>query len=284
MNKTVLVTGATGYLGSHLVKRLVHENFQVYVFVRDKDNLKKMSGLQNRIGILDFRDNLDIKFDFIVHAATCYGRNNETHSEIFNNNVLLPIKILEKNTHLQNSIFVNVDTILNKYINLYAFTKKQFLEYLIFNQKKFKSVVNVQFDFMYGPNEESCKFTQYLLESFKKQYEVQLTKGEQIRNFIYIDDLVEGFYKIITHLNEVLKMEQFYEFQIGSDSNMKLKEYILLLHKLSASNSKLLFGAVPYRENELMKTTINNDAIKKIGWKAKFDIEESLFNCIKEGR
>jgi UDP-glucose 4-epimerase len=85
-----------------------------------------------------------------------------------------------------------------------------------------------------------------------------------------------------TILNKSNEFSQcgFYHFDIGTQRNTKLKEIVLMIKNLSGSQSKINFGAIEYRKNEIFKRKNNIDPILKLGWKPRYSIQEGLKNTI----
>lgn len=78
--KTLLITGATGYLGSHLARSLVDAGHRVAILKRANSNLQRLESYTHRLAMFNIEEGLDIPFkalehvDTVIHAATCYGR------------------------------------------------------------------------------------------------------------------------------------------------------------------------------------------------------------------
>ena len=71
-------------------------------------------------------------------------------------------------------------------------------------------------------------------------------------------------------------------FDIGSGNLIKIKDLVLLLKSLTNNkNTKLNFGILPYRKNEIMSSKINLKQIKKLGWKTNYNLEMSLKKTIE---
>lgn len=51
---------------------------------------------------------------------------------------------------------------------------------------------------------------------------------------------------------------------------------VMLAKEITKSRTKLLFGAIPYRENEIMDSKANTESLEKLGWQAKVDIESGI--------
>ena len=77
--------------------------------------------------------------------------------------------------------------------------------------------------------------------------------------------------------------DSFIEFAIGSGNVVSIKELVLLIKELTKNtNTKLNFGKIPYRENELMLSKADISGLVKLGWQPKFTLTEGLTEYIKE--
>ena len=157
------------------------------------------------------------------------------------------------------SIIYNTDTILDRYTSSYSLTKKQFNDWLKFYSKSGKiKVVNLKLEHFYGPGASNSNFISLMINKMlANETQIALTKGEQNRDFLYISDLLNVYDLIIESRN---KFNNYEEFNIGTGSNTNLKYLLDYIKKETSSNSILEYGAIPYREGELM--TSSNDISK----------------------
>src|SRR5437016_1272391 len=100
IKKTILLTGATGFLGSNLAKKLIHRNYKVIATKRSFSNTFRLTNCLDTISFYDidkvnpeiiFKEN---KIDTIIHCATSYGRKQENSIDIANANLILPLNLL----------------------------------------------------------------------------------------------------------------------------------------------------------------------------------------------
>ena len=281
--KKILITGGNGYLGSHLISSLINE-FELYVLVRSTSDLTRLNEYLINLNIVN-ADKVVMK-DFIVklrpeiviHCATNYGKKNNSISDILDSNFSLPITILE--SLKEDSIFINTDTFLNKNTNNYSLSKKQFLDWF----KLYKSrivCINLVLEHFYGEKRNNDNFISYLIAQLNNKVEkIDLTKGDQQRSFIHIDDLTSAILLILKKCQSF--RNGFYEFKIASSQKITIKELVILIKKLTENTNTILnFGSIDYRKNEIMHSSMNTNKLKKLGWIEKNSLESSLLKIIK---
>jgi len=97
---TVLLTGANGFLGSHLLKRLVNKGYNVVILKRSFSNTWRIKSYLDKIKSYDI-DIIGIekpfeeqKIDIVIHTATNYGRKKESVSDVVETNLIFSLKLL----------------------------------------------------------------------------------------------------------------------------------------------------------------------------------------------
>lgn len=275
--KTILLTGINGFLGSNLAKTLSKEyniiglEYSLENQFRIAECNYKVYSAENGISEKIFTEQL---IDIVVHTATFYGKNNEDLIHLFNANIYSPFNLLEKAIHHGCQIFVNTDTVLDRFVSPYALTKRQFQEWLYLRKNEIK-VINLQLEHFYGPGASTTNFIAKMINELKNnEPQIDLTLGEQQRDFVYIDDVVNAYLTIITRQN--LITDTYSSFQVCTNQLTSIKELMMLLKDLIESKSILNFGAVPYRENELMHSETNNSGLCVLGWNPIYTIKEGL--------
>lgn len=284
-DRTVLLTGGTGFLGSSLLRSLIREGIKVIVLARPSSNMARIDGLLKRVRVcvvgaasLDalFREN---QVDLIIHCATNYGRREVDPIELLEANLMLPLKLLQLGRANNVSCFMNTDTILDKRVSHYSLSKSQMKDWL----KMYASdiaCVNIALEHFYGPRDDETKFATHIIHSLLRNVDaIDLTAGEQRRDFIFIDDVVDAFMKIIGHCGRLRK--GFYHYEIGTGRTVAIREFVSRAKALSGNTRTVLnFGALPYREHEVMESTADLSEIQKIGWRSKYSLDEGLRRTI----
>lgn len=285
----ILITGASGFLGSALARRLSASDHQVSLLIRKNTNLFRIRELSSfKIGrcasdieISQFIS--DMSPDVVIHTACSYGRNGESTLQIIDSNIRFGVLILNTLKDLEKKIsFINTGTVLSRDVSLYAQTKIQFEEigaYIASTSNQNIQFINIKLQHMYGPGDDINKFTSYVINAFKNAVpSLPLTLGEQKRDFIYIDDVVEAYIKVLENLSN---LDQTHQIELGSGVAPRLRDFVETAHKLTHSKTKLLFGEIPYRENDEMCMVANITSLKKLGWIPKFDIEAGIKKTIE---
>ncbi len=284
--QTILLTGAAGFLGSEIIKKL-STDYNFIALVRDKDNIPRLDGIRNELQIYSVSEELNRAFsenciDCIIHTATSYGRKQESYEDVLNTNFLMPVELLHK--AIQNNVqtFINADTVLDRFVNIYSLTKRHFCEWLKFLSGQI-TVVNLQLEHFYGPGSSTDNFIfQTTLKMLNNEEEILLTAGEQVRDFIYIDDAVQAFGQILRERNKLI--ESFNDFEVASGERITIKELVETIKDLTGSSSTLRFGALPYRTNELMFSESDNSALIEKGWKPETLLKDGLKKLISSLR
>ena len=137
----------------------------------------------------------------------------------------------------------------------------------------------MQLEHFYGPGTSPTNFLSYMIGKLKNnEPQIDLTLGEQQRDFIYIDDVVNAYLTVIAKQDQLA--DHYSSFQVCTNQLISIKDLMNLMKSLTNSNSVLNFGAVPYRENELMHSETDNTALINLGWKPQYTIQEGLQKTI----
>ena len=125
------------------------------------------------------------------------------------------------------------------------------------------------------------KFISMVIDSFiRNKDRIQFTEGTQQRDFVYVDDVVSAYTKI---LNKASNFEKEYiEYSIGSGVSISIREIVEITRKLTFNTlTKTEFGAIKYRENEIMRSVADITKIKEeIHWSPHFTLVTGLKRTI----
>ena len=285
----ILLTGITGFLGSHLARALIKDDHEIIALKRRTSDVSIISNIIDKVSLYNVEDFFSDTFeeghdvDIVIHAATNYGKNDSTLSDIIDANVLFPLKIMEHACSKNAYAFINTDSFFSKegnecsYLSEYVSSKKIFYELgALYTQKNNCTFVNMQLEHIFGDGDGNEKFITNILNLMREDAtEIKLTPGEQKRDFIYISD-VENAYLAVINSTETIRSKKIKNFEVGRGIAVSVKDFIELAYKIIGSKSKLLFGNLEYRENEIMCSKANINTLLTLGWKSSVSIEEGI--------
>ncbi len=285
MKKSILIVGINGFLGSHLANYLKHN----YNVIGLEHSLQNLFRIKNEGFTVYESKNIDAlesifdkhQFQIVINVATIYRRQGESISSLLETNVNLSVRMLEFSIKYNVRQYFNTDSFFNNskfsysYLFDYTLSKKQALEWIELLVKKTNcKVANMKIFHMYGENDAQGKFIPSIIEKIKGgERFVDLTAGEQTRDFIYVNDVVRAYECLIVNVE---KLNQFQEFHVGTGESHSIKKLVSLIKELTGSSIHLKFGELPYRDGEIMNSSITNFKLFELGWRPLYSLKEGV--------
>ncbi len=295
MTDAILITGATGFIGSHLTRRLVEIGKNIILLCRRSSNTSRIADLSKHVQIIKFEKSTlaaslsGIKFTGVIHLATDYGRHGCEVKEIFNTNFILPTELLELAINTGAKYFINTDSFFCKsqfnyqFLPEYTYSKTCFLGWA---QKKAIQIhiANMQLEHVYGPQDNPTKFVPNLLREIlsPNSQEIKLTNGQQMRDFVFVDDVVDAYCRVINYCERVTCGFETYE--VGTGHSISLREFVERMHASASSKAVLNFGAIPQRIGEIMDSKADIRSLAALGYRTKVDISLGISKLVQLAR
>ncbi len=314
-SKPILVTGAAGFIGFHLAKRLLDDgnsvvgldNLSDYYDVQLKEarlsQLKKYDRFYfHKMDIIESQKMQDIFkeycFDLIFHMAAQVGVRHsltDPHSYV-NSNLVGFVNILEGARHIKvkHLIFASSSSVYggntkvpfsihdntDRPLSLYAATKKA-NELMAYSYANLYSLpcTGLRFFTVYGPwgrpDMAPFLFTKSILEG--RPISV-FNSGKMCRDFTYIDDVVDGIMRV-SKTNPQLKPEAnfvpFHIYNIGNNQPVELLEFINIIEKVLGKKAEKKM--FPVQPGDMMKTFSDiEDLQREFGFQPKITVEEGI--------
>jgi nucleoside-diphosphate-sugar epimerase len=268
----ILLTGASGFIGSHLVKLLNHDGYEVHALVRE---LKSQNGVQEHKCDLSDREQIrrafaTLKPDFFVHLASRAkpGRDlkemdaqvEETLKPCLNlaNEIPEPTKLAiffgsSEEYGNGSSPFREDQNLISMSPYGWAKISAYYATQMILSQRKVQGCWVRPF-LTFGPGQKPEFLLSQLIAGCLKNEKIDLTPGEQTRDLIYVEDLCR---MILTLLKNPAKAA-------GQTLNLCTMEprsvrSIAELVRDLVGRGELNFGALSYRTNEAMSCYGSNE-------------------------
>lgn len=285
----ILVSGSSGFIGSHLVKRLLQEKHDLCVIARPSTKIKQ------KINTFVYRDSPGKlnpflekeKFDGVIHLASLFLAQHKTEDikGLVDSNILFGTILLEAAVKNNISWFINTGTFWQHYqnknyapVNLYAATKQAFENiakyYIETSQINF---VTIKLNDTFGPGDTRPKIFTLWKKISETGQQLDMSKGEQIIDISFIDNVIDGYIQLIrlvsSDKNRKLSGKSF---AISSNERMTLRKLAKTYEQATKKKLNINWGKRPYRPREVM---IPWSKGKKIpGWRQNATLKEGIKN------
>lgn len=265
----ILITGATGFVGKHLVSNL-KERHNLFILVRSETDCASLGVGQ----IFTFDDNVSMLVDYlsknridgIIHLASLYvaEHKSEQIKDLVLSNIFLGTVLLEACVKAGVRWFLNTGTIWQNYnvpdcsdeynpVNLYAASKQAFMTMARF----YTETSGIRFCTLklcdtYGPNDTRRKIFALFGQIAESGEVLNMSPGEQLLDFVHINDIVVGFEQLAEMLNDD-SHELLSEYVLSSGKQLSLKELASLYEQNYGVKLNIVWGGRPYRKREVMR-------------------------------
>ena len=294
---TVLITGASGFIGRHLLQNITPDTTEIHTISRKKATFSRPVHQHNG----DISDEQFVRRcitetepDIIFHLAAYKARilTTEAFYASFQSNLMGTLNILHQAENLPSLKSIVVLGTAEEYGNIETPFREGFREMPVspyslsklyvshlcelFNRLNDLPVTVLRPTLAYGPGQGADMFLPSLIIALINNRHFDMSPGDQTRDFIFVDDLVEAL--ILASVNTKVHGQII---NIGSGIPVKLANLAMNLEKMLNRNGLVHHGSIPYRKNEIMEYCVDlRKAEGLLHWRAKTSLEAGLEKTI----
>lgn len=284
-----LVTGASGFIGSHLVRRLANDGAEVHALVRPTSRLSDLPA-SCAVHVIDGEDMgalaaiidraaPDVTFHLAAFVRADHGPDDIV--PMLRANLSFGTLLAEALTSRNFNRLVNTGTPWQHFGNaeyepacLYAATKQAFEDVLAFygHARGLRIVTLLPAD-NYGAGDRRNKLLGLLVQALQSGERLDLSPGEQTLDIVHVDDVVEAYVAAARRLldGQVASSERW---AVTSGAGIAMRDLVALVERLAGRPLRVNWGARPYRPREVM-TPCRHEAPFP-GWTPRWDLERGL--------
>jgi nucleoside-diphosphate-sugar epimerase len=303
--KHVLVTGATGFIGSHLVRRLESDGAEVHALTSNVSSVypARLHDLQDRItlheGNLVDRSAMDVLVaraqpSHILHlgAYTHVGKSWRRVDECIQANIQGTVNLLQAldgsgyerfvytgTSEIYGDIDVpfREDSVVHP-VSPYSVSKYAGERYCrMFHQGRGWPIVMVRPFNTYGPAQSPDRVIPEIIVRALQGRELKMTQGRQTREFNFVEDIAAGF--VCAATTEGIEGEIF---NIGCGEEVSMRDLATNILEVMGNPIEADFGALPDRPTEIWRMFADSTKARTIlGWKPEVPLEEGLRRTVE---
>jgi len=259
-----LVTGATGFIGRHLVRHLHTAGWEIAVLSRRQSQSTEaptQSFLYTGQTAEVMRAVADFRPDTVFHLASLFlvQHTAEQIEPLISSNVLLGTQLLEAMRDAGIHSLVNAGTAWQNFagdaylpVNLYAATKQAFEDILLYYVETggVRAVTLKLFD-SYGPGDTRRKLLTLLLDSLRTGEPLAMSGGEQVLDLVHVDDICRAFLRAAELASDPSQPGNAI-YSVSGGQRRTLRAVVETLGQVAGHSLPIVWGARSYREREVM--------------------------------
>ena len=299
---SVVITGASGFIGRHLVSYLVQQNIDVYAITRNENSCLAQMPKTPRLHIVvgdyvtdDFYQELPQNPLAVLHLAWSGAHAQERNApevQTANLSYCLNAVALAERLHAEKFIlpgstmeYAYCGQAINKNalptpLNFYGAAKlsARYLCQIACQNRKIPFIYTV-ISGVYGADRKDGNIISYTIDELLHGRIPKYTKLEQKWDYVHIDDVVRAFLCVI----QKGKPDSFYV--IGHGDNCPLSDYIYQIRDVIEPGAPLDIGAIPYQNGKLPESCVDLTAIEKdTGFTPSIAFEDGIRAIIAKSR
>ena len=289
--KHILITGATGYIGSELVDTLISlDRFELAIVVRDELKGKNLFG--NKLKYISYnsleyfsRDLKNFNPNIVVHLAA-YSTSSDSANEVqklIESNIVFTSQLLLALSECNIELFINTGSFSEYHTNteeltptyFYSATKtsaRYMIEY--FSKRDDFTFVNAILYTVYGKKGNNKKIIDYAVDSLGSSRSIAMSEGKQLLDFVHIDDVVAFYINLIENY-KCLHISRI-NYDVGRGEPYSIRDMVSILEDITEKKANIEWGAYKDRKMDTIQSSAKREP-------TQVDLEYTSNISLREG-
>ncbi len=297
----ILLTGGTGFVGSHLVRKLVDLRYEVFLLARANSKFDRIRDISSKVKLIvdldDCRRILELGgVDVLIHMATDYVRDESTYEEkmrMIESNFVLPSRLLEWCIVGKVKAFINTGTCFEYALSSKAINENSILKplnYYAALKIAFENIFKYQVDrglirgitlkpiYVYGEADNDKVVPKIIINTINNTT-YGLSDGRQKLCFTYVGDVVMAYLKAIKFASSISNTK-YESFLIGNRKVVTIRKIVAVVEKYLKKKPIVSWGNVIPKDVRFLSCNFSK-AKAMLGWEPTTAIEDGLKLTIK---
>lgn len=291
----VLVTGASGFIGSHVVRELVDRGEEVYALARPDSSLRRLQGIDRHVHLLsadlDHPDSarravLAARPEAAIHAAWYVEPGRYLHAVPEN---LAALEASTRLLRLLGSVGCGATVVVGTGFeeaaggpsggtvppvrSIYASAKSALHEVVDGLAREGRPVACAHPFYLYGPWEDERRFVPALVRALLAGETIDVTDGRQRRDFLHVADVASALCTIVA-------AGAGGSFDVCTGRPVQVSEIYDAVGEATGRRSLLNVGARPYADGEVISSTGHDGPLRALGWVPRFGLADGIKDTV----
>jgi nucleoside-diphosphate-sugar epimerase len=283
-SKRVLISGATGFIGSELTTSLVQQGANVSAITRSQPENKAINWIQvNDCEPFPGEAVRNSNPEVIIHLATRFQAAHTPGdiTALIQSNVEFGTQLLESGKDL-GARFVNVSSSWQHYegkpyspVSLYAATKQAFTDIALYYAETGLDYRDLSIYDTYGPTDQRNKLIRLLLIAARSGTPIDMGEGSQLINLLYVSDVVNAITRIAERTTQ--QMYNPHKFVARAEKSITIKELVTTIEGVTGRTINAQWGARPERPREMLTDWQFGQLLPN--WEPEVSLEKGIAQC-----
>ncbi len=292
----VAVTGSTGFIGMHLLRGLHAAGAEIVAIAAANKHIERLDGLPFPVEQVIVEDTCNIgdairraKAEYVIHLSAFVSTERSLHAldETLRQNFLPTISLLAAAAEVQVARVVLLGSceeysqkttpfdaaLATDPSSPYGASKAAATAYARMFSNSFRlPTVVLRPSVVYGPGQSDRMLISQVMKAMSKNCKVEVTRGEQTRDFIYVEDVVKAIIRSLT-----VPSAEGDVWNVGSGEVVTVRDCLERIERITGRTGLIEYGKRSYSESEIFQYELKVQATyAAFDWKPSVTLDTGL--------